>query len=394
MTAPTTRVVFVDDDPLVLRALQRMFRNDASFDCAFAPDGHDALVAMRENTPDIVVSDFQMPGMDGRALLTEVQTRHPDTVRIILTGETDARRVFRAVPVAHQFLAKPTHPRDLVAVLDRARELRRLLNSEALRALVGSDGRLPSPPTAYVRLTQYLSDPEVPLGDVAELVEQDVALTAQITRFGASAFIAVPSSVRSVRGIITYLGADMIKTLVLANEVFHSYVADSSVLDIDEVQRHAILTARIAEALMEEPADRSDALLAGMLHDVGALLLAARAPELVREVRAHAANKGICIHEAEHELLGASHAEVGAYLMGIWGLPDNVIWAIAHHHELPHGGGPKLDVDTAVHIAASLAHGCEAPCLDVIRLAEREVLPRLPQYERIASRLRGDAELH
>ena len=119
------RVLFVDDEPRVLGGLRRMLRPMRhEWQMEFAQGGPEALDALAEQSFDVIISDMRMPGMDGGELLTEVMRRYPETVRIMLSGQSNKETVLRSVGPTHQYLAKPCDPELLKRVIARAYALR------------------------------------------------------------------------------------------------------------------------------------------------------------------------------------------------------------------------------------------------------------------------------
>ena len=129
-------LLFVDDEPRVLQGLQRQLRPMRhEWDMNFVESGRQALEFMAAQPVDIIISDMMMPGMDGSQLLSEVLKRHPQTVRIVLSGHAEREAVLRLVGPAHQYLSKPCDADELRKAIVRAFSLRDLLGNEQLKRL-------------------------------------------------------------------------------------------------------------------------------------------------------------------------------------------------------------------------------------------------------------------
>ncbi|HZR99600.1 MAG TPA: response regulator [Chloroflexota bacterium] len=348
------RILFVDDEPQMLSGLQRLLRPQRhEWDMTFAAGGEQALVALAETPCDVIVTDMRMPGMDGVTLLEQVKTQWPQMVRIVLSGYTELEATLRTVPVAHQFLTKPCDPDRLKEVVERACALQSLLGGDALRATIAQMGDLPSQPGVYLALAEALADPATSMADVARLVEQDIAMSAKCLQLVNSAFFGLGRRVTSVQQAVSYLGTDMLKALVFTVEVFHAFQPAGAAggFDLEALQRHSLLVARLATKLLagRQPAD--DAFVAGMLHDVGKLVLVTRLPEQAAAIAAGAAQTGRPWHVMEEEVLGVTHAEIGAYLLGLWGLPQQTVEALAYHHTPARLPRNEFDVLAAVYVA-------------------------------------------
>jgi HD-like signal output (HDOD) protein/CheY-like chemotaxis protein len=355
------RILFVDDDPNILQGLQRVLRSQRDrWEVAFAQGGEAAL-AMLDATPfDVVVSDMRMPGMDGAALLACVREKYPEVVRFILSGQSDLNAAYRAVTVAHQVLGKPCDPGALQIAIDRACNLRTVLSNEPLCRTIGSVRELPALPRTYLELTKALGETDVALDRVARIVEQDVAIAAKLLQLVNSAFFGVSQVVTSVRRAVSFLGVDVLKSLVLSIGVVRAFehAGVTGGFSVEQFESHAYLTAKIADMLPTARPIKDATSLAALLHDVGKLVLAAKMPAHFTRVWAAAREQGRPLYEVEQELMGVTHAEIGAYLLGLWGLPWLVVEAVAHHHTPARVPEQGFDALAAVYIANILALEC------------------------------------
>ncbi len=352
------RILFVDDELGVLEALARMlYPLRAEWEMAFVPSGEAALAELERAPFDVIVSDMRMPGMDGAALLGRVEKRFPEIVRIVLSGYSEVEAALRVVPVAHQFLAKPCEAEKLREVVARSCALQALLSEELLRAAVAGIGALPSVPQVYAELTRALADENTPVADVARIVERDIALCAKLLQLVNSAFFGLPRRVTSIRSAVAYLGTNLLKNLALSLGVFRAFEGANlrAGFSLEAEQRHALLVASTARRMLDDPRQAEDAFCAGMLHDIGRLVLAANLPEQFSRVLDAMRREGAPAPQVEAKLLGASHAEIGAYLLGIWGLPYPVVEAVAHHHRIERVEQRSFDATGAVYVANLLA---------------------------------------
>ncbi len=399
------RVLFVDDQPRVLEQLQQMLESQKDqWDMAFAPGGEAALMLLDATPFDVVVSDIAMPGMDGAALMKIVCERYPAIVRIVLSAPQEMEEALRAVPVAHQFLLKPCDPNMLRVAVERATSLSNILSNKLLANLVGSVKDLPVLPRTYLALRQKLAEPEASIVDVVRIVEQDVAISAKILQLVNSAFFGLPREVSSVRTAVGFLGIDTLQNLVLSAGVFTIFdqLARLPGFSCEELQAHSQLTTKIAGQIPASAHVRGVAVVAGLLHDVGKLVLATRAPAHFTRALEGAEAEGRPLYVVETELMGVSHAEVGAYLLGIWGLPSPVVEAVAHHHHPERVPQDSLDAVGIVYISNILAHQVagRAPAgeplaqmeIDTEYLERLGVSEQFPSWQEMAKTSAG--ELH
>lgn len=392
------RIVFVDDDELVLRSIRRLLRGkEKDWNLVFVSDGHAALREIESAPVDVIVSDVQMATMGGGKLLAAIQERHPDIARVVLSGETDPRIIHRTAPFAHQYMGKPFDAAILMSALSRACALRSLLTNDAIRSVVGHAGDLPAAPVTYLELTRALRSRETNARLLADIVERDVEVSARVLRLASSSLFGARRGVTSISGAMGHLGLDTVRMLVLACELVQAYAPASSFdsFSIDRFQEHGIKTGRLARAMVGESAVAEDCFVAGLLHRVGELVLASAAPRRFAEVLDSSARTGKNRFIAEREVLGVTHAQVGAYLLGLWGLRQRVVEAVLYYSH-PERVDPVFGIPAAVHVASILADDPQAPLggepNDEMRevpasyLDRLEVLDRLPEWRTMASR--------
>jgi HD-like signal output (HDOD) protein len=351
-------VLFVDDEQSILQGLERTLRPlRFEMQCEFVASGKDALEMLAKFPFDVVVADMRMPGMDGAQLLAEVQKRYPHLIRIIFSGHPEIESALRALAVAHQFIAKPCDANTLRTMISRAIGLRNLLSDRALRALVAGIKELPARPVVYQKLSALLADPNTSSAEIAKLIEHDAALSAKILKIVNSAFFGMPRRISSIETATKYLGTSMLRAVTLATGTDNALGPRARKLgyDIDAAQKQALLSAHIAALFFSDRASKEDAFAAALLQNVGEILLIAEASEDLAIVIAHARDRAINLYQAECELGVVSHAHVGAYLLGAWGLPYNIVEAVAHHHDPEQVPHDKLELVDAVYAGTLLA---------------------------------------
>jgi HD-like signal output (HDOD) protein len=368
-----------------------MLRNmRGEWEMGFAESGLKALDMMRDRSFDVVVADMRMPGLDGCQLLGKVKELHPQMVRIILSGYSDRKTVLDSIRLAHQYLSKPCDAETLKSTVSRACALRDLLADESLISLVSRIDSLPSLPSLYSDLLAELESTESSIQKVGEIIAKDVAMTAKILHLANSAFFGLGQHVVNIHRALNCLGMETVKALVLTVHIFTEYrMAAEKGFPISALWDHSIATGSFAKAIAreenQEPGVVSDIFMAGLLHDVGKLVLAVSLPEKYREVMRLVNEAEKTYYESELEVLGTTHAQVGAYLMGLWGLADVIVEAIAFHHapgQCPISGfGPV----TAVHVADVLENGkCSDDLEPFIHLLDLDHLENAKLAERLA----------
>ena len=399
------RILFVDDEPKVLQGLQRMLRPmQQEWEMAFSESGKEALEILEKEPFDVVVSDMRMPGMDGAQLLNEVNKRYPKTVRFILSGHSDREMILKSVGPTHQYLTKPSDPEALKAVLKRALALRELLNNEVLKRLISRLKSLPSLPSLYVEVMKELQSPDSSVQKVGKIISQDMGMTAKILQLINSAFFGLPRQISSPEQAVGLLGLDTIRALVLSTHVFSQFdEAKLPGFHLTALWDHCVAVGscanRIAKSEKAEKKSIDDALTAGLLHDSGKLVLATNLPDLYQEVLYMVDKQETNLLEAEKETFGTTHAEVGAYLLGLWGLPDPIVEAVAFHHHPNKCLSQAFSSLTAVHVANVLDHeeridveSSSRSKIDLDYLSKLDIVDRLPAWRKACKALIPDGD--
>jgi len=330
-------VMFVDDEPRILDGLRRMLRTERSrWDMSFAPGGAEALAAMQDRPCDVVVSDFRMPGMDGGDLLSRVRALYPGTARVILSGQTGEDNVLRVIALSHQFLSKPTSREQLVQTLDRLLAAQAASGDDSARRDAAMVQSLPSAPSILPELITVLDAEDSSAGSIAAVIEHDPAATAKVLQLANSSASMVGQQISDVAQAVALLGPPTVRGLVLMHDVVRS-LDPAGLLParwIQELTEHSVRTSRLARLLADGAPWEHEAFTAGLLHEVGQLVLASSRGDgypAVLRVWADADASPTTLDAAETAAFGTCHSEAGANLLQLWGLPVSVVSAVAEH---------------------------------------------------------------
>jgi len=221
-----------------------------------------------------------------------------------------------------------------------------------LRRLVAQVRDLPALPGLAARIVAVLEREDADLAEAAALIETDQVLAAQVLRVANSAFYGLSGRIASVEQALTVLGTTVSRSLVYA----------TSMLDLRIGRRgfweHAVGTAVMAGALARwRRLDRPEEIsAAGLLHDLGKVVLFRQAPELFEAVLDDARQQRRAFRESERALLGTDHAEIASWLVGRWRLPPRLHDAVVYHHEPERSRAAPLET-AVVHVANSLVRG-------------------------------------
>ncbi|HKN85383.1 MAG TPA: response regulator [Nitrospiraceae bacterium] len=363
-------IVLVDDDPKMNERLCRLLKPlESEWKMVSVGSGQEALTTLAAQRCDVIMTDMRMPGKDGVQLLEEVRTGYPHVVRVLLTEPSDQEAVLRSAGSAHQCLPKSSALKMFQSTITRACAIQDLLSKAVLLKLVSGMHTLPSLPTLYREVMQELQSPDASIDKIGQIISKDPGMLTKMLQVVNSPFYGLPRRISSATQAVALLGLETIKSLVLSMKVFSQFESSAQTFfSLDILWNHGMITGRYARMIAKEQgADarnmEEDAFTAGLLHDVGLLVLATNAPDQYTETLA-LMNQGIAEWEAERQVLGATHAEVGGYLLGTWGLSDTIVEAVAFHHDPGRSTGHTFSPLAAVHIANVLeeqAAGMDGP---------------------------------
>jgi HD-like signal output (HDOD) protein/CheY-like chemotaxis protein len=362
-TKARCRIIFVDDEPRVLDGLRRMLHSSRNeWTMTFVESAAEALEVMAHEQVDVIVTDMRMPAMDGASLLERAKDLYPGTVRLILSGHGDLSPIMRAAGVAHQFLTKPCDVETLKATIRRAQALNDLLHSPRLLQVVGRIRSLPTVPAVYQELTRSLRDPEASLVSVAQIVAKDAGMSAMMLKLVNSAFFGVPKQTHAVLRAVSLLGVDTVLGLVLTHGLFEDHAnAGTAAVNPAQLQAKAELAAAATRCVARlerlDAASVDQAYVAALLQEIGTLVLATQLPKQYANVVVRSRALAVPLIELETAEFGATHAEVGGYLLGLWGLPSAVVEGVAFHETPSAVPSDTLTAAALVHIGARLASG-------------------------------------
>jgi HD-like signal output (HDOD) protein/ActR/RegA family two-component response regulator len=357
-----TRILFVDDEQHVLQGLKRMLYGMRNvWTLSFAGSGEEALGMLAKDKYDVIVSDMRMPGMDGAQLLNEVRMRYPQVMRIVLSGHAKQESIMPSVGLAHQYLSKPCSSDQIKSTIARACALRDLLADPTLQGLTAHIGSLPTLPSLHAEVLHELQSETCSTARIGEIVSKDVSMTAKLLQLVNSSFFGLPLRVSTAADAVRFLGIETVRSLVMSFHCFDSYARRvPQGFSMRDLWKHSVSAGFFARKVVRaETSDErlmNDACTAGLLHDAGKMVLAAGLPDRYAEAMKLSANEGCELWQAEREIFGSSHAEVGAYLLGLWGLPDPIVEAVAFHHRPMDCVSSEFGALTAVHVAEALEH--------------------------------------
>jgi HD-like signal output (HDOD) protein len=351
------KILFVDDEPSMLRVLKIGMRSMADvWKMDFVGSGEEALALIEINSYDVVVTDMRMPGLNGAQLLNHVLRRHPHIIRIVLSGYSELSEAVSCVGLTHQFLTKPCSLDMLKDCLRRVATAKaRLANSELSR-LTGRLQNLPSLPEIYLSIADALQSPTTSAQRIADIASKDPGIAAKLLQLANSAYFGFGRKVFSLTEAVQLLGVSVIQSLAMAVPIFSQFPRSKCPnFPIDQVWDHSVQTGVLSRRLFNEQVGDAhlaeQAFCAGLLHDIGKIILADNLTAPYAAVLEEARATHTPLVEVERRHLQATHAEVGGYLLALWGLPMPLVEAVAGHH-YPNQTEPKeFSLAGFIHVA-------------------------------------------
>lgn len=350
------QIMFVDDDVYILKGYQRALEQyGTDWDVYFCVSGMEALNLLSKQPMDVLITDLRMPNMDGIILLEKVLQQYPAIIRMVMSGNVEEPDSFKAANLAHQLIAKPCDMMKIRSIVEETCTLRDRLSDKKLIKLITGIKSLPSVPTLYLQLLREFQAEQPTLSKVGEIISMDVAMTAKILQLVNSAFFSIPYKVSNVQQALSILGLNTIKALVLSVGVFSQYQNPSySSFSIDELWQHSIFVGNLSRAIASSAGlnrmEQDETQMAGILHDVGKLIQS----DIPGFYRMLSMNTRFPELQMEYHYLGTSHAEIGAYMLSLWGLPSGVVKAVAFHHNPAKETAFKIDTVASIYIANCL----------------------------------------
>jgi HD-like signal output (HDOD) protein len=332
---------------------------------------------------------MQMPGMHGADLLTGIMQRYPDTIRFALSGSPGGDTIIRTSSIVHQFLVKPVEPTLLMQLITRAFALRDQLEKSGIKQLLLEMGGVPSVPILYRQILQEMQRPRPSVDRVAAIIEKDAGMSAKVLQVVNSGTYGLKQHVSNVTVAAKLLGLNNLRSLVLAAETFQPAEQDAFPANfaIETLWEHSLrvasYTKKLVQMEMENQKVADDAFTAGLLHDIGQIVLATKKTAEFGEALREAQKTSTLLIDVEKRVFGATHAEIGGYLLELWGLPDPITEAITFHN-IPQGcSEDEFSIATALHVANYFAEDRDEEGINVTSSLDTIHLERIGMTHRI-----------
>ena len=357
------RILFVGQDQALCQEFQAQCPGpESAWTVQHVGTEEEALALCHQQTIAAVVADVNLGGKNGTDLLDAFMRRQPKALRIIISDLSDVESTMKCIGHAHHHVLKPCSAQTLLQVLEQAFAQEAWLPSEPVQGLIAQMRQVPSPLKAYTQIVEEMKSPSCSLEKIGQLIEQDPAITAKVLQLANSVVFGRELNMASPVEAIGFIGLETTKAVVLLAHTFSSFDNLKLVhFSVEDLWRHSVqvgrLARRVAELEQAEEDMAEQAFAAGLLHDIGKLLFAANHAGLFGKVLRLAREQHCNLWEAESQVLpGVGHAELGATVLGIWGLPKTITEAVALHHCPWRQRGHTFSPTTAVHVANILDH--------------------------------------
>jgi HD-like signal output (HDOD) protein len=353
-------VLFVDDEPLMRELYRNLSRElGPDFRVQTVSGGAEALEILATEPVDILVSDLAMPEMPGGEFLTSVERLYPEIMRVVISGVADELAVARCLMYGHRYFQKPLDIKEIANVVRRVSRHQKVIRSAKVKKIVGRSNVLPTPPETYLRLTELLQDADSPLAEVSRIIESDPGLTTKLLQVVNSAAFGYGSKLTTVEDAVQIAGVEVVRSLLLviqARNFGEKRLKNKKLLA--DFWKHSVETGArcrtLARAERLSSTEQANCFTAGLLHDIGKLVLAANDEKEYAELVSTAAREKVPVYKKEFALYDATHADIGAYLLGLWGLPDVIVHSVDHHHSLAAETASDFTPLLCVHLAQNL----------------------------------------
>lgn len=390
------RLIYGDEEALALEGMRRQAQDLVEdWEFVFLTDGGQVLEHLAHDGCDVLIASASLPGVAPEALFREARRRQPDGLRILMTSPSTQDRVLPCVGLLHQAFPRTSDPNQVLAMVANALRIGAgMARFPDVKTAITTLERLPSVPKVYHELRSALEGEHATWREVGAIIQRDMGMTAKVLNLINSAFFGLQRRVESPQEAVHFLGMDVVQALVLAHGLFdQTGTLGTRRIRLEDVWEHSLRVAKGARALAAmEGLSRhqaSDAFMGGLLHDVGILVLAKTFPDTYDHVVESCATKRISLVEAEREAFGLSHAEVGAYLLGLWGIQGGVLEAVSLHHAPGDLRRAAFDPVLAVHIADEFSRAAsqhpvwEGTTLDQPALEALGLMDCIPGWKKV-----------
>ncbi len=338
------KVLFVSQTEKDIATVKRLFAR-GNHQLSIIDNAQGALALLTSSRYDVIIASQVLKDMVGAELLAHAAKQYPRAIRLFINDDTGQECKF-----AHQTFLSPLNATAFVEVIESFTRSHGAISKKQIVDAVAQVKTLPSPPKVYMQLNSLLQDKNCDSHKIAEVIIQDPALVAKVLQFVNSSAMAKGKQIKSIPDAITKMGVDTLCCIVMTAELF-AYQPSIEGFSINDEQIHCLNVAKMAASIIK-PELKLDTLLAGLLHDIGKLVLYEINPDLTKSFFKQADK----VNDAaiEKRVFSTDHAQVGGYLLHQWHFPYTVIEAIVLHHSPAKLIRKSFGVPQAVYLANQL----------------------------------------
>ncbi len=347
---PSKLIYYVDDDAAILEIFSSFLKEvDPGLGLQTFLRADQALEAVRRCPPDVIISDHQMPEMNGTQLLEQIRQISPATIRILLSGYIQG---LDNIGAAQQCLAKPVSYFDLVQTIRQAITARDSLSLDISKA-IGSMRSFPVLPGLYNQMVKHLDSDDWTVDSLASLLSKDGGCTTRIIQLANTPLFRGEEVITTAEDAVVRLGTENLRPIVLSLEVLKVFGKARTSKLLQTVWGHSTEVAAWAGRICSlASSDESyQAFFSGMVHDLGKLMFLEHDPKGYQRM---SEDQAIPLHQAERQYYGITHAETAAFLLRLWNVDDAIADAVGWHHMTP-SEEPRL-LTSKVALALQIAN--------------------------------------
>jgi len=373
------RILVLGDSEEIVSPLEKLLRPEkGEWELYFFSSGAEALEKLSLSDIDMIIVDMHLPNMESISILEKVKEKYPAVIRIVISGIKDRDLMLKATHYAHQFLTMPDDSAKLKATIEKICSLQNYIHNENITKLINSIKHLPGLPELYLRIEEEINKNNPSFKKIEELISKDIIMTVKILQLVNSAFFGLPVKIVNPLQAINFLGLGTIKSLLLMVHLFSSDGTNQYLNhQVSKLWEHSLKVAKLCKTIAveetSEPKTVEMTYIGGLLHDLGKIVLW-QVDGYFQDVEKIQAEYCITLTEAEYVLYKTSHAEIGGYLLGVWGLPESLTEIVSFHHH-PSNSRPKVFGPLSiVHISD---HILNAGVLDVQYLEDLKITDKV-----------------
>ena len=355
------RLLYLEEDPTLVAQLIHALGNKSEWEVAHARNPAEARAIAAKQPIDVALLSATMPDTDPVAVAEDLTKVHKKVSIFVLAPDAETGGGLAYASGRFQWLTKPCDPDTLISAIERMAALVSWLTNNTTIDLVAGLHSLPTIPSNYQGVIRAIHSPHSSVQDIAAAVEKDMGITSRVLQVANSAYYGYSKKITSPMEASMLLGIDTLKSLVRYTHVLNNFPQTPATNAVfDQVWRHSAGVAAVARKIVlshtKDETQGDEAFTAALLHDIGKVVLTSLKPDEYKAVIRQAAETNTPLHSVERIKLKTTHAETGAYLLSLWGIPFSILEAVAWHHYPRECKDKKFSALTAVHVANVAEH--------------------------------------